>query len=249
MTNYQNGKIYKIECVNGEKDDMYIGSTAKQYLSQRMEKHRSSYKGWKEGKTNKTTSFNLFDKYGVENCIIVLIENFPCNTRDELKSREAFYIKSMSCVNRCIPLQTSREWYALNRERILEYAKEYGKEYYQENKEDRLKYKNAYYYSNQDKIRESSKTYYTEHKDKIADDNSKYYQDNKVKINERNKAYQEKNVESMTAYKAQWYQDNKLKIDKKNQEKITCACGSTCYRNGISEHKNSKKHRKYEESL
>jgi hypothetical protein len=69
---------------------------------------------------------------------------------------------------------------ALNRERILEYAKEYGKEYYQENKEDRLKYKNAYYYLESD-VPRTAKLTILSNKDKIADDNSKYYQDNKVK--------------------------------------------------------------------
>ena len=45
MVNYNNGKIYKIE--NNIDDMIYIGSTTKQYLSQRMDKHRSSYKRWK----------------------------------------------------------------------------------------------------------------------------------------------------------------------------------------------------------
>ena len=39
-----------------------------------------------------------------------LIENFPCNTKDELKSREGHFIKSMTCVNRCIAGQTQKEY-------------------------------------------------------------------------------------------------------------------------------------------
>jgi hypothetical protein len=42
MVNYGNGKIYKIESHLGDK--IYIGSTTKQYLSQRMDKHRSEYR-------------------------------------------------------------------------------------------------------------------------------------------------------------------------------------------------------------
>ena len=54
MVNYSNGKIYKIEpiCEHNE-DDIYIGSTTKQYLSQRMDKHRSDYKRWQQGKCHK----------------------------------------------------------------------------------------------------------------------------------------------------------------------------------------------------
>jgi hypothetical protein len=87
MANYQNGKIYKIEALNGEEGDVYIGSTCKQYLSQRMDKHRTSFKLWKEGKVNNVTSYNLFDKYGVENCNIILLETFPCTSHDELFAR------------------------------------------------------------------------------------------------------------------------------------------------------------------
>jgi hypothetical protein len=96
MTNYQNGKIYKIECINGEEGDIYIGSTAKQYLSQRMDKHRTSYKLWKEGKASYVSAYDLFDTYGVENCSILLIEVCPCDLKDELRAREGFHIKILN---------------------------------------------------------------------------------------------------------------------------------------------------------
>ena len=38
MVNYNNGKIYKIEPVNGEEGDIYIGSTTKEYLSSQRKK-------------------------------------------------------------------------------------------------------------------------------------------------------------------------------------------------------------------
>ena len=85
--NYENGKIYKIESALGDK--VYIGSTTKQYLSQRMDKHRSCYKN-KDSQKGKCTSFKLFDEYGVDNCNILLIEKFSCSSKDELVAREAF---------------------------------------------------------------------------------------------------------------------------------------------------------------
>ena len=72
MVNYNNGKIYKIESRLG--DLVYIGSTTKQYLSQRMDKHRTDYKQWKNNRRHLTTSFKVFEEYGVEKCSIVLVE-------------------------------------------------------------------------------------------------------------------------------------------------------------------------------
>ena len=42
MINYSNGKIYKIEPINGEDGDVYVGSTTKEYLSQWMATHRNN---------------------------------------------------------------------------------------------------------------------------------------------------------------------------------------------------------------
>ena len=41
---YSKGKVYKIEPISEHDDgEIYIGSTIKEYLSQRMTKHRYSY--------------------------------------------------------------------------------------------------------------------------------------------------------------------------------------------------------------
>ena len=55
MINYNNGKIYKIEPINGEDGDIYIGSTTKEFLSQRLATHRGEYKQYlKKGRNKKT---------------------------------------------------------------------------------------------------------------------------------------------------------------------------------------------------
>lgn len=112
MTNYNNSKIYKIiPNITDDNNDVYIGSTTKKYLCERMASHRNSYKRWKEAKTNKTFSFLLFDKYGVENCKIVLIEEIKCNSKDELRAKEAEYIKNNICINKNVPNRSSIEYY------------------------------------------------------------------------------------------------------------------------------------------
>jgi hypothetical protein len=84
MVNYSNGKIYKIEAINTVEGDKhtYVGSTAKKHLSHRMDCHRRDYAQWKKGniKSSKITSFDIFDKYGIDNCQIILLETFPCDS-------------------------------------------------------------------------------------------------------------------------------------------------------------------------
>jgi len=98
---YSKSKVYKIYCPT-EPSLCYIGSTTKQYLSQRMDGHRSKYKTCKKS----TTSYLIFDKYGIENCIIELIELYPCFTVEELRKREGYYIQNNNCVNINVPTST-----------------------------------------------------------------------------------------------------------------------------------------------
>ena len=160
MVNYNNGKIYKIEpnCEH-EEEEIYIGSTTKEYLSQRMEKHRSNYKYWKEGKYRKTNSFILFEKYGVENCNIILLEYINAQSKDELTAKEAEYIKNYKCINKFIPFRTNEE----RKDKIKEYYennKDKFKEYYQDNKDKIQKIKKIYYENNKDKINAIKNTPY-----------------------------------------------------------------------------------------
>jgi len=100
MVNYGKSKIYKIVPNNGD-DVCYIGNTTKQYLSQRMVAHKANYKKWKETGTscNDEGLNNLFDKYGIENCKILLIENFVCNSKDELDNKTNDYINVLNTIN------------------------------------------------------------------------------------------------------------------------------------------------------
>ncbi len=110
--NYQNTKIYKIMSHLGDK--IYIGSTTKNLLSQRMVEHRKGYNEWKAGKRTLTTSYKLFDEYGIDNCIIILVEAYPCNSKDEKNAKEAYYIQNCECVNKYIPGRTPKKYYEDN---------------------------------------------------------------------------------------------------------------------------------------
>ena len=129
-TDYQKTKIYKIESHLGDK--IYIGSTAKEYLSQRFQQHKNAYKRWKNGTVGKYTSFELFDEYGIENCQIVLIEAYPCNSKDEKNAKEGHYIKTLNCVNKVVVGRTRKETQKAYKQSDL--GKEAAKKYYQRKK-------------------------------------------------------------------------------------------------------------------
>ena len=152
MPNYSLTKIYKIESHLGDK--IYIGSTSKQYLSQRLQQHKNSYKRWKNGKYNKITSFELFDEYGPENCSIVLIEEYPCNCKDAKNAREGHFIRELECVNKVIPARTRKQRDIDKKEIITEQHKKY----YEANKEKILKQmKEKYHQKKEKKLEEESK--------------------------------------------------------------------------------------------
>ena len=125
MENIKKGKIYKI--VDNAYTEMYIGSTT-QILSQRMANHRFKFINNKD----LNLSINkLFEKYGVENCKIELIEEINFINKEELLKKEGEYIKNNICLNKYIAGRTVEEYEEDNKEKIREYMKEY----YKDNKE------------------------------------------------------------------------------------------------------------------
>ena len=124
MPEYSNGKIYKI--TNTINDDIYIGSTIKT-LKQRFNAHKSDYKRYLNEKNRKVSSYKLFDKYGITNCRIELIENFPCDNRTELEQQESVYINKNKefCVNNNIPGRTDKQYRDTNKDKIKQYQNEY----------------------------------------------------------------------------------------------------------------------------
>jgi hypothetical protein len=125
MADYSKGKIYRI--VGG--DSIYIGSTTRN-LRFRWAEHIYAYK-----KGGSRSVFELFNKYGVDNCRIELLEEYPCKTRQELHTREGEVMKECKCVNSLIPGRTLKEWY----NDTIEIRKQQNKEWEERNKEKRAK--------------------------------------------------------------------------------------------------------------
>lgn len=107
MPDYQLGKIYKVK--GGE--ECYIGSTADK-LSARMNGHRNNYKSFLKTGKGKITLFNMFEKYGLEECKIELMEDYPCNNKTELKRREGeVQAQTDNRVNHNVAGRTKKETY------------------------------------------------------------------------------------------------------------------------------------------
>ncbi len=80
---YNNSRIYKI--VNDVNDNIYVGSTT-QLLCQRMATHRNNVKKYPNRKI-----YQLMNTIGIEHFKIILIEKYPCKSREELNTREEYY--------------------------------------------------------------------------------------------------------------------------------------------------------------
>jgi group I intron endonuclease len=229
---YKNGKIYVIR--NHINEKVYVGATT-QSLSKRFGEHKRDYK-----RDYNYKIYKAFLEYGIDKFYIELVENYPCENKEQLNAREGYYIRQFDSYNNGYNGQIEG--------RTI-------KEYYNENKAHILQNKKEYYEDNKDKI----KQYREENKDKIK----QYYEENKGKIKEYKKEYRQRNIDKIKQYYEdnkdkikQYYEDNKDKIKQyyqKNKdeinEKITCECGVELTKQNLSRHTKSKKHQNYLSSI
>jgi hypothetical protein len=171
---YQNGKIYRIDCLST--GEVYIGSTCQPTVAKRLTQHVSGFKTWKNTGKKYISSYPIIER---ANYNITMIELYPCNSKDELKSREGYFIRSMVCVNKQIAGRTKQDYYEDNKEHILEHKKDY-------------------YVANKDQIIEKNKKYCEANYEQILEYNRDYYEANKDIINaKRRERYKQKKTEKL----------------------------------------------------
>ena len=151
MPDYTKGKIYKL--VSHQTDNIYIGSTC-QPLCERKSKHKNAYKRFQSGKFKYITSYEIVKFDDVQ---IILLENCPCENREQLLARERFYIENTNnCINKHIPTRTKKEHYEDNKEKNAEKRKEYVKK-----NADKIKqYKVEWREQNKEKIKKNGNEVY-----------------------------------------------------------------------------------------
>ena len=229
VKDYSRGKIYKMESPSGL---IYIGSTCEPTLARRKAKHMNGYKCWKKRNIKYMTSFKLFDE-DINNVKIYLIELFPCNSSDELLSREGHYIKEYNCVNKMIAGRTQKQYRIDNEEKLMVYRKQY----YIDN-EETIK---QYYIDNKEVIQQ----YKLDNKEKIREYNQQYILDNKEVIKQQQQQYYEANKEIRKQQQQQYNWDNKEIIKQRNKIKVVCECGGKYTIVNKSTHFKSLKHLKF----
>lgn len=207
MPDYSKGKIYYIR--SPHTDEVYIGSTI-QSLAKRMGEHRTKFHEWKRGTYHYFTCFKLFE---LGDAYIELVEEFPCENKNQLEKREGEIMRNTEmCINKYIAGRTKKEHYIEYRDEHLERSKNYRdinkddisqqrKQYYQKNI-DYFKVKNREYReNNHEQIRIKKIEYY--HKTKHIQSEvrkeylKKYYQENKERQNELRRLRLNKNKEKI----------------------------------------------------
>ena len=122
MPDYQKSKIYKLW--SPSKNLIYYGSTT-ETLSQRLAKHKCNYKAYNNDNTKLyITAYKVLE---CEDYKLELVEEYPCNNRDQLCKKEGEYIKNNECVNKCVAGRTEKENYQDNKEQRLTDMREYRK--------------------------------------------------------------------------------------------------------------------------
>ncbi len=162
MPTYENAVIYKLVHKNDQDNlNIYIGSTTN--FRGRKCQHKSACNN-----ENNDICYNLtVYKYirnngGWQEWEMVAVEIYPCDCKRELEIRERYHIESLKpTLNKQFPTRGMKEYYEDNREKYLEYFKEYRennrektKEYYEDNREKRLEYFKEYREVNKEKISE-----------------------------------------------------------------------------------------------
>ena len=190
---YNNGKIYKL--VSPHSKNIYVGSTCKERLCQRLASHKSKYKFWvKDNNNGYNTSFILFDLGDVE---IILLESVNCLTKDELLKKEREWIdkyKDIIVNNQLRPLIT---------------------------KEEKTEYLKQYQEKNVDLIKDKKKKYYDDNKEYFLVKRKEYEKEHKEKIKQYRKEYDEKNKEKLNKRKEQIQCDCGLSFQKMSKSRHT----------------------------
>jgi len=129
--NYHFAKIYAITCL--QTNLKYIGSTTKEYVMHRINQHVNAYASYLNGKADYCSSFEVISKghFAVE-----ILEEYPCDSKEEIKQREKHHIRNNTCVNKNIPSRTNKEYYTDNIEKFKEqYQRSKNNDYYKKKHE------------------------------------------------------------------------------------------------------------------
>ena len=152
---YSKSVIYKLVCKDVDVKECYVGSTAR--LIERKSKHRSDCNNVRS-KGYKCHVYGFIRQNGgFENWSMILIENYPCENKLELRIRENHHYDLIKPeLNSIRAYSTAQLYYQTNNEKI----KKQNYEYKQKNKEKMKKYNCEYKQNNKEKINQKRRELY-----------------------------------------------------------------------------------------
>jgi hypothetical protein len=211
-TDYSKNIIYKIQH-NDDDSLLYVGHTTNFIKRKSLHKYHCE--------THPSPVYKMIRDNGGWNCFtMIVIQNFPCETKMEARIEEDRMMREMKAS------MNTRRAFTSPQER-KDYMKEYKKEYYQ---------------SNREVINEKLKDYYRANKEQICEYKREYHQVNKEQIHEKKKEYHQANKEHICEKAKDYRLANRDKINEKQREKVECVCGCLIVKSTLTRHMNTKRH-------
>ena len=102
---------------------------------------------------------------------IYLVEDFPCERKEQLTGRERHYIENTDCVNKVVPGRNKKEYYKFNKKKIVQKSKQY----YQDNKEKKCEKEKEKYVKNKCEILKIRTEWYIKNKDILSEKRKEKY--------------------------------------------------------------------------
>jgi hypothetical protein len=165
---------------------VYVGHTTD------FTKRKNCHKRTCNNENTKAFNYKLYKMIrangGWDSFKMVMIEEYPCMNKLEACRRED------ECMRQLKATMNSRVA-VLDKEKAMEYHKQYNNKYYEANKEKLSEQKKQYYEANKEKLLEQHKQYLEANKEKILQQVNKYREANKEKCIEQHKQYYEANRE------------------------------------------------------
>ncbi len=264
---YQRGKIYSM---TGDDGHYYIGSTT-QTLASHFHQHKEF------SKTHDTRVYEYCKRVGWKNITMELLENYPCNSSEELHTREEYHLAPMRDDPLCLNINRAhltpevrkmavKEYYEENREQLVSYQEVYREEHpdrvaacqaaYKASRRKELAEKQrAYAKEHQEELRITQKEYRNSHKEELQAYFKKYVEDNKEAVAARKSAWAQRKKEETKEERAEQSRIKHEAREQKTQQRIThentivtCECGGTYQNYRKKRHDSSGLHQRFMET-
>jgi len=187
MIDYSKGVIYTVKSPSNPHINPFYGSTTKP-LYQRKCEHKHAYDnytihqiGWY------VPSFELFQ---FPDTLIELVEQYPCQSNEQLLTREKEYVLKYECVNnqyRDKSNKSMNQYFESHKNTINKTPKQYRDSHKSEIQQKSKQYRD----SHKNEIKQKAKIYRESHKIEIKQKSKKYRESHKSEIQQKSKQYRD----------------------------------------------------------